>query len=124
MLAEVFANDLLSDESGQFALKIADRFIRFNTEWIQNALGLTTFDPADLNFDSSDEGFIVPLVKPWSTELFPQTNALAMMNRIGGSVFDVEETDNQHVTLLLKPMNVSKQSHNVVEGLCVKCSYS
>ena len=119
-LAEVIANDLLSEESGQFALKIAYRFISFNTEWVQNSLGMTTFESSAARYNqtvSVDESLIMPLVKPWTTELFPQSNALAMMNRIGGSIFDVEETDNHHVTLLLKPLNVSNKPNNVAEGV-------
>ena len=97
----------------------------FNTEWIQNSLGMTTFESSAPNYSQqlSEESLILPLVKPWTTELFPQSNALAMMNRIGGSIFDVEETDNHHVTLLLKPLNVSNKPQNVAEGVNFACLY-
>ena len=125
-LAEIIANDLLSEEEGRFALQIMDRFIVYNTDWILDNLGTVNLacdkndgEKNSINSLLDDESLpVMPLVRPWGTDLYPETSAVAMMNRIGGSVFDVEENDNNQldVTLLLKPVNVSNRN-KVSEGV-------
>lgn len=116
-LAEIIANDLLSDEEGRFALQIMDRFVTYNTDWVLHTLGTMSFEKHGNSVAMLDDEAVpvMPLVRPWGAELYPDTSAVAMMNRIGGSVFDVEETDNQY--FLLKPINVANQN-KVAEGVC------
>ena len=119
-LAEIIANDLLSDQECRFALQIMDRFLIYNTDWVLHTLGnkqQCCFDKQDQMLDDDDTAVpVMPLVRPWGVELYPDTSAVAMMNRIGGSVFDVEDNDN--LNLLLKPINVSNQN-KVAEGVCI-----
>ena len=53
MLAEIIANDLLSEKSGQFALKILYRFINYNADWLQSCLG---FSNGGVQFAVADTG--------------------------------------------------------------------
>ena len=53
MLAEIIANDLLSDKSGRFAMKILYRFINYNADWLQSCLG---FSNGGVQFAVADTG--------------------------------------------------------------------
>lgn len=86
ILAELIANDLLSSESGRFALKVLYRFINYNADWLQSCLG---FSNGGVQFSMPAENAVSPMIKPWASDLLPQVNPVSMMNQIGGSVFDV-----------------------------------
>ncbi len=108
IMAELIANDMLSDESGQFALKVLHRFINYNTDWLQSCLGITD---GGVQFASPDTA-VSPMIKPWGSDLYPPPNPISMMNQIGGSLcFNVaEDNQNQNVNSLslipMEPVNV------------------
>ena len=79
IMSELTANELLSDECGQFAMKVMYRFLNYNYEWIQGCL--TSSD--DGHPLGQAEEVIPPLIRPWGSDLYPPSNPIAMMNQIG-----------------------------------------
>ena len=83
------ANEFLCDPYGQEALKALYRFVSYNSEWLQRALGVTAAEPGTTpsgpmgggpgSYVAIEEAKLVP----WSEKTFKEINVHEMMEAIG-----------------------------------------
>ncbi len=81
------ANQLLSDPNGQESLKAVYRFITYNSDWVQRALGVTPVIGGTSNAGSfvhkADEDETKPQLAPWEEKTFKEATPAEICSKIG-----------------------------------------